>query len=237
MLLHIPHSSTVIPPKFRDTYIKDITDDINFLTDHFTDELFTSEAADRLVFPFSRLFCDVERLLINEPMDIRGMGICYTKNYQGDILRQVSDSDRKYIINTYYNDHHKKLDDYIRKTISFHTPVIIDCHSFDKKMVTGKQPDFCIGHDEIHTPLALINGTRNLLTDKGYTVKENTPFAGTIVPARFKNDAGVKSIMIEINRDIYMTADHTKSDNFDKVRNDIADVLNLIDDIVFETYG
>jgi N-formylglutamate amidohydrolase len=53
------------------------------MTDDHTDELFpiTPAEAGRLIFPLSRLVCDVERFPSDaeEPMANRGMGVIYTR--------------------------------------------------------------------------------------------------------------------------------------------------------------
>jgi N-formylglutamate amidohydrolase len=62
------------------------------MTDAFTDELFapTSFEAARVVFPVSRMVCDVERFPdgADEPMALRGMGAVYVKTTDGRPLRQ-----------------------------------------------------------------------------------------------------------------------------------------------------
>lgn len=49
------------------------------MTDHYCDDLFACEH-DKLIFPYSRLVCDVERLRNDEyePMVDRGMRFAYT---------------------------------------------------------------------------------------------------------------------------------------------------------------
>ena len=62
MILHIPHSSTVIP--FKDGYVIDealLNQEINLLTEWFTNELFENENATIVKAEFLRIFCDVER--------------------------------------------------------------------------------------------------------------------------------------------------------------------------------
>ena len=61
------------------------------MTDSYTDELFpvSSVEAGRVVFPVSRLVCDVERFSSDddEPMAGRGMGVIYTRTSLGEVLR------------------------------------------------------------------------------------------------------------------------------------------------------
>ena len=64
------------------------------MTDAYTDELFplTPFEAGRVVFPVSRLVCDVERFPSDEdePMAARGMGVFYTRTSMGKLLRAQS---------------------------------------------------------------------------------------------------------------------------------------------------
>jgi len=65
------------------------------MTDAFTNELFppTPVEACRVVFPVSRLICDVERFPSDEdePMAGRGMGVVYTHMSTGDTLKAPPD--------------------------------------------------------------------------------------------------------------------------------------------------
>jgi N-formylglutamate amidohydrolase len=46
---------------------------------------------------------------------------------------------------------------------------------------------------------------KNYFESIGFTVDKNNPFSGSIVPTKFyRKDKRVKSIMIEINKKIYM---------------------------------
>ena len=61
------------------------------MTDAYTDELFplTPVEAGRVIFPVSRLVCDVERFPLDEDeaMADRGMGVIYTRTSMGEELR------------------------------------------------------------------------------------------------------------------------------------------------------
>ena len=76
MLLHIPHSNTTIP-SYEDQMVKDkkVLEAIEKYTDHRTSELFHYAKAERVEYGYSRLFCDVEKLEENEPMEVLGLGI------------------------------------------------------------------------------------------------------------------------------------------------------------------
>jgi N-formylglutamate deformylase len=85
-ILHIPRSSRQVPAEERQAIRLDdaaISSELLRMTDAYTDELFplTPVEAARLVFPVSRLVCDVERFPTdeNEPMAARGMGAIYIR--------------------------------------------------------------------------------------------------------------------------------------------------------------
>ena len=79
MILHIPHAST---DTFEKEFLCDLKLELERMTDADTDKLFSHPEATRIVFPVSRLICDVERFEDDavEPMAKKGMGVCYTSN-------------------------------------------------------------------------------------------------------------------------------------------------------------
>jgi N-formylglutamate amidohydrolase len=86
VVLHIPHSSRRVPAEERQAILVDDTElngELLRMTDAYTDELFpiTPVEAGRVIFPLSRLVCDVERFPSdeNEPMAARGM--CHLHSY------------------------------------------------------------------------------------------------------------------------------------------------------------
>jgi len=216
MILHIPHSST-------NTIGRNIEKrDIDELTDWFTDELFEHKNSDRVVFNVSRFVCDVERFLDNqEPLEKEGHGICYTKGTYNNDIRVFNKHD---IIENLYKPHHKKLNDLTRKTLTLIPKVIIvDCHSFSPE--NDNQPDFCIGTNA-NTPDDIVESIKKYLKSKEYNVAINEPFAGALVPSDFVNNSKVFSIMIEVNKNIYM---NNKND-FNKTKKTINAILDIISD-------
>jgi N-formylglutamate amidohydrolase len=100
-VLHIPHSSQWVPAEERQTVHLDdaaLNSELLRMTDAYTDELFpiTPVEAGRVIFPLSRLVCDVERFPSDteEPMADRGMGAIYTRTSRGELLRAPPDSSR-----------------------------------------------------------------------------------------------------------------------------------------------
>ena len=63
----------------------------------------------------------------------------------------------------------------------------------------------CIGTDRFHTPEALIELTRAAFAGIDGGTEIDTPFAGTYVALRhYRADSRVRSVMIEIRRDLYL---------------------------------
>lgn len=233
MILHIPHSST----NTKGYKLNNKCQELHKMTDHFTDELYQNEDATTLVFGVSRLICDVERFCDDEQEDmIRfGMGVCYTTTTKGEELRVVSPSDKEHILNTYYHPHHKALEVAVDKELQESTTsLIIDCHSFpdtayyfnsDYKL---KRPDICIGTDEFHTPKELVQKVKKYFLGKGYHVEVNKPYSGTMVPLKhYKKEKNVHSIMIELNRKLYMDECGYKTEHFSVLQGEIKELLSL----------
>ena len=106
MILHIPHSSTYVPDTFRVLDGVSLEQEFHRMTDWFTDELFDFEEATKLVFPYSRLYCDVERFREDkdELMARKGMGVCYTNTSYGTELREISSKEKIFIKSVIYDE-------------------------------------------------------------------------------------------------------------------------------------
>ena len=219
LIFHIPHSKTEIPQQFKSDFVntETVENEIKLLTDFATDEIFTIGDTSKVVFPYSRVFCDVERLDDeNEVMFKYGRGFYYTKTDSGELLRENSNGNKELIHRDYYSKHHESLTNLVDQKLKDNVfALIIDCHSFAdipfKSDIEqgGERPDFCIGTDDYHTPKWLIDMVYLHLTNQGYSVKINYPYVGTIVPLKhYKKNDDVYSIMIEINRKLYMDNDN-----------------------------
>jgi len=232
-VMHIPHSSLVVPPSVRQQFVlKDdqLRRELLRMTDLFTDELFASPAVKSVVYPFSRLVVDPERFERDdlEAMAARGMGAVYTRTSDEGILRRNLDSStRARLIEKYYDPHHKRLETAVAKSLRLHGwCLIIDAHSFPSEPLpyevnqSAMRPDYCVGSDPFHTPSWLSRGLMAILRSTGNTVKLNRPFGGTLVPWRYyKTNSSVYSVMIEVNRNSYMNeATGRKTRNFAAVR-------------------
>ncbi len=241
MILHIPHSATHIP--VFDGFTKDrqlIDREILRLTDLHTDELFELPGHQRIVAPFSRIFCDVERFEEDrlEPMSKFGMGVLYERTDSGQVLRTVTEELRARILEGFYRPHHRLLTSLVEKSLlEKGCCLIVDCHSFPEEPLTCSQytgdfrPDFNIGTDSFHTPATWLPELEAYFLEKGYSVGIDIPYSGSIVPmAYYQKDKRVRSIMLEVNRKLYMDEEAgTKNEHFLAIREDVAGFIQLLE--------
>lgn len=227
VVIHVPHASTVIPESERNAFQIDLTDELLKMTDHYCDKLFCGDYPS-VVFPVSRLVCDPERFRddVQESMSSVGMGAVYTRTHDGAILRTIDAATRERILQTWYDPHHAALTEAVQSTLDrTGRYLIIDGHSFPSKPLpyepdqNSNRPDFCIGTDPYHTPNQLTETAIRFLQSRGYSVAVNSPFAGTLVPMRFyQKDKRVSSIMIEVNRRLYMNGNGSRNEDFLRIQ-------------------
>lgn len=237
VIVHIPHSSTDIPEEYKNLFVIDdetLNNELLLMTDRYTDEIFKHE--NSVVFPVSRLICDVERFRneADEEMTAKGMWVCYEKTSGGKPLKNCTENHKNEILTRYYNVHHKKLTETVKLALEEHGEcVIVDAHSFSSAPLPHEEsqeaprPDICIGTDDFHTPYQLLEFCKDFFESKGYYVKFNDPFGGTVVPMDYygKNKQ-VESVMIEINRSLYMNEQTgEKTDNFETIKQEVSDLL------------
>ncbi len=238
IFLHIPHSSKEIPTVFwRNTcQSKEIINRfVDVITDTDTDILFTDNGYEKIVFPYSRVFCDVEKFDDDEleTMSKFGMGVVYSKNNSGLCFRNHDKEYTDMVLTNYYYPYHTTLNDKVEKLLKENeTVVLVDCHSFSKDIIMIKEnqedlPEICIGFNEDKNCLAEF--CVQFLEELGYKVKINYPYSGSMVPNKFienPNDR-LKSVMIEINKELYMR----DTDTFYKVQKDINNLLTSIESL------
>ncbi len=220
-VIHAPHASKAIPEKVREQYIltdQSLSDEIRFMTDAYTNELFEipETLARTVANPVSRLVVDPERFVDDELeiMSKRGMGVVYTNTAPGTSLRRkLTAEERQQLIDEYYYPHHQKLSSHVKECLDVKNYcLIIDAHSFPSRPLpyeldqSPRRPDICIGTDSEHTPKWLSQKTEALFRSFDWTVEIDRPFAGALVPSDYyRSDPNrVHSIMIEINRGLYM---------------------------------
>jgi len=225
VIVHIPHSSIAIPEIFRQEFLvqeEDLQKELLCMTDWYTDELFTCEDCHMVVHNVSRLVCDPERFLDpdEERMWQKGMGMYYIRTSNGERMKRSPFSSREGL-RVYgralqiYQEHHSRLAEAVRYQLRhFGKALLIDGHSFSASALPYEfdrnlrqvRPDICLGADTDFTPESLLAFAKEYFTQQGLRVAVNTPFAGTIVPEPFysQKDKRVSSLMIEVNRSLYM---------------------------------
>ena len=243
MILHIPHASRHIPEALRGQFVLDehaLEREVELVTDAFTDELFDCPGARRVVCPVSRLVVDVERFSKDrdEPMSRAGQGMIYTKTCLGEPLRGVlSEEARRLLKSGYYVPHHELLRRAVlEELLSSGKALIVDCHSFPSRPLPcdesqdENRPDFCIGTDAFHSPPRLLRAAESAVRGHGYSVGVNSPYPGTLVPSAYlRKNPNVLSIMIEVNRNLYMDEKTCeKSHGFESVKDRIQAILKEI---------
>lgn len=229
MILHIPHAST----KMHDSVtVPDLEDNLILLTDWYTDELFQHKMASRVVADISRLVVDMERVP-NDRMDDVGKGRFYTDNVDGiPIIRKLSKA-----YEFLYENYHDWLNTTVAGYLSyFPIVVVVDCHSFNPIPLPwetyGERPDFCIGVNKTHVPEGLVDILNEYFNGQGFSVGINTPYSGAIIPRNFINEPNVFSIMIEVNKRLYLNNDgyEKRSGRFDDTKFVISEALELINE-------
>ena len=243
IVANIPHSSIAIPQDIRESLVlndHELEQELLCMTDRYVDELFAciSEMGGVAIkFINSRLVLDLERFLDDEKevMASRGMGVIYFKTSRGrDLRKTLSEGDRNDLINRFYKPYHKAIEQEVACMLErFDKCLIIDCHSFSSKPLPHEQnqdqdrPDICLGTDPFHTPDKVTGTMEACFRKAGLTSKRNMPFEGTYVPLKYlNNDSRVSSIMVEVNRKLYM--DEVTGDK----SNDFLNIQEVIDNTV-----
>ena len=237
-VIHIPHSSMYIPnfKEYNDVAILDYN--MFLLTDHFTDELFSVKQnnVQSIIFNTNRFYCDVERFFDNdkEVMSKVGHGVAYTHTCDGLLLREKPNMD---YVKQLYDNHHNTIKQSINNSIeNYKDCLIIDAHSFPSNPLpmdldkTSKRTDFCIGFNEDNSKPSddSISYIIKYLTTLGFSVSINKPYSGSIFYPEYK-DKNVKSIMIEVNRKLYINEQtYNKTENFNFIKNVLKNLISNI---------
>ena len=234
LLLHVPHSSTSFPVESKVCF-NDLDDEERLLVDYYTDNLFVPEQEANnichMIFPYCRLYCDVERL-INDPLEKDGLGISYSRwvpcqDRHGIVLRSYSVKNEAFALYAdYHSDISKKLVGMIGSTL------LVDCHSFSAlpNLLNSNPPDIdiCIGYndDETCPSKVVIGNIVQYFMSKGYKVGINEPFSNS---KTFNVPVTYHSIMIEVNKRLYMD-EHTleKTEGFEKLTRIIQSLYALL---------
>ncbi|MER5966003.1 N-formylglutamate amidohydrolase [Streptomyces sp. NPDC002057] len=220
VILHVPHSSRVVPPDVRSGITLDeaaLARELDHITDAHTAEVAAAAAAAapltpwRFVNGLSRLVVDPERFPDErEEMLAVGMGAVYTRTTHREELRPDG-FDGQPLIDRYFRPYARAVTDAVAERLAaVGRAVIIDVHSYPTKALPyelhgdGSRPPICLGTDPFHTPAPLLDAAREAFAGFGGT-ELDSPFAGTYVPLRhYGKTPEVSALMVEIRRDLYM---------------------------------
>lgn len=243
LIIHIPHASTAIPDEVRRSILisdAELDKELLLMTDRYTDDLPLKPGPARVVrAPVSRLVVDVERFRSNgeEEMARKGMGAVYTRTHDGKELRRLTKQARESLLRRYYDPHHHALAEAVRAGLwGRGRCLIVDVHSFSdtplphEKDKSTPRPDICLGTCGAHTPESLYLSAREFFEERGFRVKRDSPFSGSMVPLEFLGkDPNVQSIMIEMNRKwIADPETGAKSSNAERMLGAVAEWIDQI---------
>ena len=231
VIFNSPHSGRTYPQSFVRTSRLELHR-LRCSEDTFVEELFGAaphHGAALMHANFPRAFVDLNR----EPYELdpqmfdgalpshantRSMRVA---GGLGTIARVVADSEPIYAaripvaealsrIDTYYKPYHAALTSMLDEARTrFGIAVLIDCHSMPSTKIARDErskPDFVLG-DRYGTSCTtfLADLVHQTLTELGYTVSRNKPYAGGFITERYGNPAaGLHALQIEINRGLYM---------------------------------
>jgi len=231
IIFNSPHSGSIYPEDFLSASRIDLPT-LRRSEDSFTDEL-VDGLAER-GFPvvrvnFPRCYVDVNR----EPYELdprmftgRLPSFANTRSMRvagglGTIPRVVGDGQEIYRgrlpvddalgrIEALYKPYHRALRRLINKVQqAFGTVVLVDCHSMPSVGMSRdepRRPDLVIG-DRYSTSCAplLPDRIEETMTQLGYSVGRNKPYAGGFITEHYGNPAsGLHAVQLELNRAVYM---------------------------------
>ena len=140
--------------------------------------------------------------------------------------------------NEYYIPHHKKLNKKVDAMLSeFGELLIVDCHTFtdvpfqrdiDKNR---NRPDICLGVTTSNTNKKIVKHYSDFFEKKGFCVAINQPYSGSMLPLKYIGNSCVQTIMIEVNRKLYMsnnTVDEERVKTLNKMMKEVIMPLEIM---------
>lgn len=253
LIIHTPHAGTLLPllshnhPQPRCMLRVAIDPYYRLLTDHYTDKLFAADiflssrqafghwtlykSVQQVSFPYSRLFCDVERLL-DDPLEKKGLGICYdvSRWRHGPVWRMTKEQAMEL-----YKEHHQRL----ALSLDFggygKPSLLLDCHSFsehDNFLCSNaheyKDLDICIGFNEDDTKPSqeTLDLVSNFFQNRGYRISFNKPFSNS---KTVETVHPYHSLMIEVNKHCYMDEETLEvTDGYYKLHAELQELYHLL---------
>lgn len=249
-----PHSGHAYPQAFLDASRLD-SHRIRLSEDAHVDRLFdhvVDRGAPLVRAHFPRAYLDVNREPYElDPKMFAGRLPSYANIRSirvagglGTIARVVAEAEEIYHgpiaveealdrIEAIYKPYHALLRRILAHThVRFGAAVLIDCHSMPSN-VRGQDPrtraDFVLG-DRYGTAACrdLVEHAADILTDLGYSVAVNKPYAGGFITEHYGRPAkGLHAIQIEVNRGLYMDErTFARSPSFEALKADLGRFLD-----------
>jgi N-formylglutamate amidohydrolase len=254
-----PHSGDYYPPDLHDASHMDALT-LRRSEDSFVDRLFASAPAHGsplLKATHARVYLDLNRepweldptmFADDLPAHVNTSSLRVAGGL-GTIAKVVSDGHEVYrrklsfaeaearVIGLYY-PYHRALEGLVARTRrDFGYCLLIDCHSMPSSggpmdSDSGNRRGDIILGDRFGTTCApqLTNMAQDILTDAGFSVKRNNPYAGGFTTYHYgRPTAGAHTLQIEINRALYM--DETRfspNGNFPAVRNAMTRLIESL---------
>lgn len=233
-VLNSPHSGRIYPPAFLAASRLDALA-IRRSEDSFVDEIFAGASrlgAPLLQANFPRAYLDTNRepyeldpAMFHDALpphaNTRSVRVA---GGLGTIARVVADSTEIYRaplsyaeadhrIRTLYMPYHQALSELLESSFKrFGCAVLLDCHSMPSLAgpyeddASTTRADIVLGDRYgVSAAPALTDTAESILTDLGYSVVRNTPYAGGFNTEHYGRPAqGLHALQIEINRALYM---------------------------------
>lgn len=224
IVLNIPHSSSKmlfdgwdISSVDKETNLKNL---ISKWTDWRTDVIFcqNKDNINPVIGEYNRFTVDYERLM-NDPLENIGQGILYERY---DTSERTLSDDLRCVLMKSYNKHISKLKNALNEN-----SLLLDCHSFPSFL---SDVDICIGfNDDWSKPSDdFIKEISRIFEYNNLKVGLNNPYSNSISPLC---DFEYSSLMIEINKKLYMTDEVNiiyNDDSIKSLKRIISEIYNYI---------
>ena len=245
-----PHSGRYYPPRFLALSKLDAIA-IRRSEDCFVDELFAGVVAlgaPMLAANFPRAYLDANRepweldpRMFNEPVPAHAnTRSARVAGGLGTVPRLVGEGQEIYAgklplseaitrVDVVYKPYHERLKKLLARThAAFGYAVLVDCHSMPASVRlgdSGARPDFIVGDRfGVACAPALSEMAISILSNLGYAVAHNKPYAGGFITEHYGRPArGLHALQIEVNRGLYMNERTLeKTDGFAALANDLT---------------
>ena len=248
-----PHSGRNYPSAFLKNSVLDAVS-IRSSEDAFVDQLFMSaieNGAPLLLASAPRAYVDLNRsvdeldpavvdgikLTGSNPRISSGLGVIPRVVSQGRAVMRgkISKMDAEERLDRFYHPYHAQL----RKLLdtsrtAFGKVLLIDCHSMPSEALTnltghyGRRPEIVLG-DRFGSSCdsVFVDQIEAALTDAGFCVARNTPFAGAHLTQIYgRPGCGQSCLQIEVDRSLYLDEKRVlKTDQFDEIRLRLSGVV------------